>query len=165
MAQAASTALPPRANIIAPAVAPSGLPVMAIQCRAWRGGFCVCGRCWAEADAGTAVRMASPRTSRNGSGRMTLMLARATESRQRHLHTLGPPPLGPLLRPLLQAVHLRQSERELPSRLGPAFRFFRQTGEHQLVEGARDPASAAAGWRVRGGMGVTHQQRDRVLRG
>ena len=31
MAQAASTALPPRANIIAPAVAASGLPVMAIQ--------------------------------------------------------------------------------------------------------------------------------------
>jgi hypothetical protein len=32
MAQAASTALPPRSNILAPAVAPSGLPVIAIQC-------------------------------------------------------------------------------------------------------------------------------------
>ncbi len=33
IAQAASTALPPRSNIMAPAVAASGLPVMAIQCR------------------------------------------------------------------------------------------------------------------------------------
>ncbi len=33
MAQAASTALPPRAKIIAPAVAASGLPVIATQ---WR---------------------------------------------------------------------------------------------------------------------------------
>ena len=31
--QAASTALPPFWNIIAPAVAPSGLPVIATQCR------------------------------------------------------------------------------------------------------------------------------------
>src|SRR5580698_8842991 len=34
MAQAASTALPPRSKIMAPAVAASGLPVTAIQCAA-----------------------------------------------------------------------------------------------------------------------------------
>ena len=54
---AASTALPPFWNIIAPAVAASGLPVMAIQCAPCSGGFCV--RC---ADAGvtaTAVRTTS----------------------------------------------------------------------------------------------------------
>jgi hypothetical protein len=39
MAQEASTAFPPRANISAPAVAASGFPVIAIQCRAWSGGF------------------------------------------------------------------------------------------------------------------------------
>jgi hypothetical protein len=33
--------LPPRWNIIAPAVAASGLPVMAIQCWPCSGGFCV----------------------------------------------------------------------------------------------------------------------------
>jgi len=33
--------LPPFANINAPAVAPSGLPVIAIQWRAWSGGFWV----------------------------------------------------------------------------------------------------------------------------
>jgi hypothetical protein len=41
MAQAASTALPPCVNIIAPAFAESGLPVMAIQFLACSGGFCV----------------------------------------------------------------------------------------------------------------------------
>jgi hypothetical protein len=41
MAQAASTALPPRAKIFAPAVAPSGLPVIAIQCWPCSGGFWV----------------------------------------------------------------------------------------------------------------------------
>ena len=42
IAHAASTALPPLANISAPAVAASGLPVMASQCLAWSGGFWVC---------------------------------------------------------------------------------------------------------------------------
>jgi hypothetical protein len=41
MAAAASTALPPLWNIIEPAVAASGLPVMAIQCAPWSGGFWV----------------------------------------------------------------------------------------------------------------------------
>ena len=41
MAQAASIALPPRSNIIAPAVAPSGLPVMATQWRPCKTGLCV----------------------------------------------------------------------------------------------------------------------------
>src|SRR5512134_2744628 len=41
MAQAASTALPPRSNILAPAVAPRGLPVTATQWRPCRTGFCV----------------------------------------------------------------------------------------------------------------------------
>src|SRR5688572_16189501 len=49
MAAAASIALPPFWNIIAPAVAPSGLPVMAIQCFPCSGGFWVCrGRLSAE---------------------------------------------------------------------------------------------------------------------
>ncbi len=41
MAEVASTALPPFWNIMAPAVAPRGLPVMAIQWRAWSGGLLV----------------------------------------------------------------------------------------------------------------------------
>ena len=41
MAQAASTALPPRSKIMAPAVAASGLPVTAIQCAPCRAGFWV----------------------------------------------------------------------------------------------------------------------------
>jgi hypothetical protein len=41
IAQAASTALPPRSKIIAPAVAASGLPVTAIQCLPCSGGFWV----------------------------------------------------------------------------------------------------------------------------
>src|SRR5688572_27042626 len=41
IAQAASTALPPFWNAIAPAVAPRGLPVIAIQWRPCSGGFCV----------------------------------------------------------------------------------------------------------------------------
>src|SRR5207248_4870393 len=41
IAAAASTALPPLPKISAPAVAESGLPVMASQCSACKGGFCV----------------------------------------------------------------------------------------------------------------------------
>src|SRR6188474_1323066 len=105
IAQAASTALPPRVNIIAPAVAPSGLPVMAIQCRAWSCGFWVGGRCWAGADAGRAESTANARASRDGTEHMALMLAPPSRSRQRRLHPLGPPLPGPLLRPFLEAVH------------------------------------------------------------
>src|SRR5918995_5195334 len=50
MAAAASTAFPPFWNIMAPAVAASGLPVIAIQCRACSGGLKVRG-----ADTMTAV--------------------------------------------------------------------------------------------------------------
>src|SRR5687768_2591032 len=46
MAHAASTGFPPFWNIMAPAVAASGLPVMAIQWRPWSAGFCV--RCAAS---------------------------------------------------------------------------------------------------------------------
>src|SRR3954469_5742433 len=42
MAHDASTALPPRWNIIAPAWAPSGLPVIATQC--WPCSTGLCGR-------------------------------------------------------------------------------------------------------------------------
>jgi hypothetical protein len=41
IAQAASTAFPPLWNIIAPAVAARGFPVIAIQWRPWSTGFCV----------------------------------------------------------------------------------------------------------------------------
>jgi hypothetical protein len=41
MAHAASIGLPPFWNIMAPAVAASGLPVIAIQCRPCSAGFCV----------------------------------------------------------------------------------------------------------------------------
>src|SRR6185503_789498 len=41
IAAAASTAFPPLAKICAPAVAESGLPVIASQCLAWSGGFSV----------------------------------------------------------------------------------------------------------------------------
>src|SRR5918999_198857 len=42
IAHAASTGLPPLSKIFAPAVAASGFPVIAIQCRACSGGFAVC---------------------------------------------------------------------------------------------------------------------------
>src|SRR5207302_5206154 len=45
MAQAASTALPPRSKILAPAAAAIGLPVTAIQCCPYSAGFWV--RPWA----------------------------------------------------------------------------------------------------------------------
>jgi hypothetical protein len=51
MAAAASTALPPFWNIMDPAVAASGLPVMAIQWRPCSGGFCVCCACSGAASA------------------------------------------------------------------------------------------------------------------
>ena len=41
IAQAASIALPPLAKIMAPAVAASGLPVTATQCRPWMTGLTV----------------------------------------------------------------------------------------------------------------------------
>jgi hypothetical protein len=41
IAHAASTAFPPLVKIIDPAVALSGFPVIAIQCFACSGGFCV----------------------------------------------------------------------------------------------------------------------------
>jgi len=41
IAQAASTAFPPREKMVAPAVAPSGLPVMATQCFPWITGLAV----------------------------------------------------------------------------------------------------------------------------
>jgi len=51
MAQAASTALPPRSKISAPAVAANGLPVIAIQCLPCKGGFWVG---WATTEAYSA---------------------------------------------------------------------------------------------------------------
>ncbi len=57
IATAASTALPPLANMSAPAVALSGLPVIAIQCLAWSGGFSVRsgGSCCAPAEVAAAT--------------------------------------------------------------------------------------------------------------
>ena len=62
MAQAASTAFPPWPKIMAPAVAPSGLPVIAIQCFPWRTGF------WGWATAVVAMR-AADRNSETGNAR------------------------------------------------------------------------------------------------
>jgi hypothetical protein len=45
IAHAASTAFPPLLKMVAPAVAASGLPVMAIQSLPCNGGFCVCCAC------------------------------------------------------------------------------------------------------------------------
>ena len=58
IAQAASTALPPRSNMRAPAVAASGLPVIAIQCEPCSGGFCVfsCASAGAVASSGNEDR-------------------------------------------------------------------------------------------------------------
>ena len=90
IAAAASTALPPFWNIIAPAVALSGLPVIASQCFAWSGGFCVLiggsGHsvfCWARSAAG-AQSSSAARTERarsidrppNGDGETTVVRAR-----------------------------------------------------------------------------------------
>ena len=136
----------PSANIIAPAVAPSGLPVMAIQCRAWSGGFWVGWRCWAGADAGTAESTASARASREGREDMALMLARRWESRQRCLHPLGPPFPGALLRPLPEAVHFGQPEGQLPGGLRPIGGILGQAG---TAPGRR--ARAGSAWSVRAG--------------
>src|SRR5437867_3893143 len=60
MAQAASMALPPCSNVWAPAIAPSGLPVMAIQCRPCNGGLCV-----AEYGSGVAAQQEDAKQIRN----------------------------------------------------------------------------------------------------
>ena len=62
MAHAASTAFPPFWKIIAPAVAPSGLPVIATHCLPWRGGLTVR---WADG----AVPITSSTTIVSGSTR------------------------------------------------------------------------------------------------
>src|ERR1041384_8752710 len=59
MAHAASTALPPRSKILAPAVAPSGLPVIATQWRPWRTGLWV-----VEDGSGAAAPGHEPATSK-----------------------------------------------------------------------------------------------------
>jgi hypothetical protein len=59
IAHAASTALPPFWKIIAPAVAASGLPVIASHFRAWRGGLFV-----AAGSTATATAAAMPRIPR-----------------------------------------------------------------------------------------------------
>ena len=56
MAAAASTALPPFWNIMAPAVAAMGFPVMAIQCFPCSTGFWVL---WAAAGAARAAQRAA----------------------------------------------------------------------------------------------------------
>src|SRR5262245_50532567 len=65
IAQAASTALPPRSNMRAPAVAASGFPVIAIQCEPWSGGFWVfcCARAGpaSKAQAATTAKAADIR--------------------------------------------------------------------------------------------------------
>src|ERR1700736_5462063 len=58
IAQAASTALPPFWKIIAPAVAASGLPVIASHFFAWRGGLFV------EARANAPMASAAPAAQR-----------------------------------------------------------------------------------------------------
>ncbi|GAC1458100.1 MAG: hypothetical protein PVSMB6_16930 [Steroidobacteraceae bacterium] len=58
MAHAASTALPPCSKIFAPAVAASGLPVTAIQCRPWSAGFCVRPCAWGPPKMTLALTMA-----------------------------------------------------------------------------------------------------------
>src|ERR1044071_2620165 len=58
IAAAASTALPPRSKIIAPAVAASGFPVTAIQCAPCSGGFCVFCAAAVEATSSRAAIMA-----------------------------------------------------------------------------------------------------------
>ena len=62
IAAAASTALPPCWKIMAPAVAPSGLPVTAIQWEPWSWGFSV--RWAAAGEEREAVPSASARTER-----------------------------------------------------------------------------------------------------
>src|SRR6266704_4812852 len=101
IAQAASTALPPFWNIMAPAVAPRGLPVIAIQCRAWSGGFCVRSAC-----AGAAASHSSP-ASRQARERDLVMTVppRAAKARP----SIAPPVPG-ALRPR-DAPSRRASER------------------------------------------------------
>jgi hypothetical protein len=62
MAQAASTALPPRLKVIAPAVAASGLPVIATQWRPWSTGFAVR---WAAACVAIVRRRANQAQARS----------------------------------------------------------------------------------------------------
>src|SRR5919202_5018284 len=70
IAHAASTALPPRSKIIAPAVAARGFPVIAIQCLPCSAGFWV--RC-AGRRHGNAVNIDSRRR------RLTTVLALTSE--------------------------------------------------------------------------------------
>ena len=63
IAAAASTAFPPLWKIIAPAVAPSGFPVIANQRRAWSGGLFVAAAQSAAA-AATATATRAPRPTR-----------------------------------------------------------------------------------------------------
>src|SRR5512140_1266250 len=93
MAQAASTALPPRWNIIAPAVAASGLPVIAIHFCPCSGGFCVFATdfgmlgdtAWPSASGATLVMAASPRTSPEKNVIVRMLLAPASFRRRSHL--------------------------------------------------------------------------------
>jgi hypothetical protein len=65
IAQAASTAFPPRVNVIAPAVAANGLPVMATQCFPCKTGFAVfCAS--AEPAADSAARKQTTATKYSG---------------------------------------------------------------------------------------------------
>src|SRR4029450_4927657 len=63
IAQAASTALPPFWNIMEPAAAPSGLPVIATQCRPCSGGFCVAARARPSNEGAANSAAQVPRTT------------------------------------------------------------------------------------------------------
>src|SRR5690554_6059905 len=67
IAAAASTALPPFWKIIAPAVAASGLPVIAIQRWPWSGGFAV--RCAGSGAISIATPASARRRDASGRGR------------------------------------------------------------------------------------------------
>jgi hypothetical protein len=59
IAQAASTAFPPRVNVMAPALAASGLPVMATQCLPCKTGFAVfCAQAGLATDSATKKQTA-----------------------------------------------------------------------------------------------------------
>src|SRR5512135_1855205 len=109
IAQAASTALPPFWNMAAPAVAASGLPVIAIQCRPWSGGLAV-------------------RCARTGLPRVRIMVAR-TSSRRGAIATSGSG--------LLRGLGLRLRCRWRSRRLRPLPDL--HTGRNQVLLGNLEP--------------------------
>src|SRR6266542_2882473 len=137
IAAAASTALPPRSKIIAPAVAASGFPVTAIQCAPCSGGFCVR---WAKAGRATSktsaiLRIMAAHCNSNGCS-------------NGHSHApplfwlcVGPPPPAAGRRGRRPYISERQKEEDHVSQSRTPQRSSRPRDRRQRRDAARRPRS------------------------